>query len=465
MHRFVPLAAVLATIATCLPASAATPAVSGKVDGTVLALAFSGDSTVVARRPAGRAIRIELRRPGQDSRLLLAPRVDTGATVRLAASPQAIVVAFGSDDEDAGPSQVWAGAPGGPLREVAGCTRSFVTPTVTVDGARVGWADGGCAGPGDRPSEVGPASVAVADADPQLPVTRVPVPQDSLPVGIALRGTGGLVAVLRPTFFGGTTDLRSLSPEGLGVAREREVNGVLLPVGFFADGTAGLVHQADSEDGFTQEGEQPRCPADVVVLAPGATTRQELPGGCLVDDEPLASTDATVAGERLVSRSTPLDTAHAAYDAGPSRVALTSVRADGSDLRTIVSGTYRSPQGLAADGTRVGWWQRRCAGGTTLAAARAPVGALRACTLRVLRRHVAVQAGRIALPVSCPLGCTGLVVDVSRCGRQARRRFALPPGVRRLHVPLTRGGPRRRAVLHVDIDGGRSRNIEVRLRR
>ncbi len=458
--------------AALLPAHDASGAVvstSGAVTGAIRALTFSGDALVVARQPTGRALRIELRRPGRTPALLLLTDADDpNAKVAVASSAQALAVGLREDDEIAGQSRVWIGPPAGPLREVASCSRSFAAPAVAVDGPRVAWSDGGCAGPTGRPFEVGPASIAFGDVDPAVAVRRTPVPKDSLPAGFSLRGDRGLAGVLRPTFFGATGDVRPFGPDGLGEALENEPGGALVPVGTLPDGTTAIARGAASSEDFGFDEERPRCRADVLLLAPGSTTRRKLQtGGCLVDSELAGQVDATVAGDRVVSRVAPLDRRREFDDFGrPRPVSITSVRADGSGLQTIVSGTYRGPRGLAADGARIGWWQRRCAGGDQLVVADGPAGALRACTAELVTRRARLRDGRISVQLRCPLGCTGRIVDDTRCGPKALRRFALAPGTRRLGLPVPRRSRSRgRVLLRVEVDGGPTRHAAVRLRR
>lgn len=242
MRRFlsVALPCVIAALGA-QEASAAVVSTSGPISGEIRAVALSGDALVVARQPEGRALRIELRRPGRPTALLLLTDADDpDAEVVLAASAQAVAVGLVEDDDIADPSAVWVGPPSGPLREVASCTRGFSAPAVAVDGSRVAWADGGCTGPTGRPFEVGPASIALADVDPAVAIRRTPIPRDSLPVGFTLRGDGGLAGILRPTFFGATGDVRPFGPNGLGEASEGEPGGALLPVGTLPDGTTAL---------------------------------------------------------------------------------------------------------------------------------------------------------------------------------------------------------------------------------
>ena len=445
------------------PAATRVVSTSGPVRGEVLALAFSGDALVVARRPDRRAVRIELRPPGQPAKLLLVTGVKSSdANVTLAASPEVVAVGLGEDGDEVGArSQVWVGPPVGPLRRVASCSRSFLVAAVAVDGPRAAWADGGCAGPARRPTEVGPASIALGSVDPAVAIRRVPIPRDALAGGLALRGEAGLAGVLRPTFFGPTTDVRPFGPDGLGEAREHEPLGFLLPVGLLADGTAALARTSFGDDG--ERSGSPRCDADTVVLPPGATKRRKLEsGGCLaVGDELPGDPGATVAGERVVSR-----VANIERRGPPFRVTITSVRPDGSDLRTIVSGTYRAPLGLAADGARVGWRQLLCVGGEELVVADGPVPAIRACTLRVLTRRARVRAGGISLRVSCPRGCVGRIVDDTQCGPEGLRRFTLARGTSRLRVRVPRRSRRRgRVLLRFEVDGGPARTAVVRLRR
>lgn len=459
-----PLALVVCAAGALLAdsAEAAVVSTSAPVRGDVLALAFSGDALVIARRPEGRAVRIELRRPGERAKLLLLTSAkDPDATVTLAASPEAVVFGLSEGEDVASArSRVWVGPPVGPLRVVATCSRGFLVPAVAVEGGRVAWADGGCAGP----TEIGPASVALAGVDPTVAVRRVPIPRDALAGGLVLRGDGGLVGVLQPTFFGVTTDVRPFRADGLGEVREREPAGFLLPVGLLADGTAALARTGlGGDSGGGEREDAPLCNAETVVLAPGDTTRRALQsGGCLVvDADRPGDAGATVAGERIVSRIGSLDD-----DDGPSAVAITSVRPDGTGLRTIVSGTYRKPLRLAAAGARVGWSQLRCTGGQELVVADGPVPALKACTLRVVSRRARVRAGRATLRIRCPLGCTGVVVDDTQCGPERLRRFALASGTSRLRVRVPGRSRRRgRVLLRFAVDGGPVRTAVVPLRR
>ncbi len=479
--RRLPLAVGLfaATALSGQDSRAAVVSTSGPVRGEILAAAFSGDALVVARRPdgrvdgrrgegEGRTLRVELRRPGQPVTVLLnSVTKDTDTAVNLAASPEAVVVGLLENDDDTAPSRVWVGPPSGPLREVATCSRSFLVPAVAVDGPRVAWADGGCAGATGRSFEVTPASVALAGVDPAVAVRRTPVPADQVIAGVALRGDAGLVDVLRPTFFAFASDVRAFGPQGLGGVREREPFGFLLPVGLLPDGTAALARasfdEAFEEDQSAERG-RPRCSAETVVLAPGATTRRPLRiGGCLTESDETGQVDATVAGDRVLSRVEPLVPRRSS---SPEPISITSVRADDTDLKTIVSGSFRAPLGLAADGGRVGWWQRRCAGGQELVVADGPVPALKACSLRVVTRRARVRAGRISLQVRCSLGCTGRIVDDTQCGPQLLRSFVLAPGTRRLRLRVPRRSRARgRVLLRIEVDGGPMRRAVVRLRR
>lgn len=142
------------------------------------------------------------------------------------------------------------------------------------------------------------------------------------------------------------------------------------------------------------------------------------------------------------------------------------MRQDGSGLQTVVSGTYRGPRGLAADGTRIAWWQRRCPGGDELVVADGPAGALRSCTAQLLTRSARPREGRISVELRCPLGCTGRIVDDTQCGPERLRRFALAPGTRRLSLRVPkRSRSRGRLLLRVEVDGGPTRFAVVRLRR
>ena len=469
MRRFLPVLGLCAV--SLLPAQQAAAGVvstSAPVRGDVLALAFSGDALVIARRPERGAVRIELRRPGQPAKLvLLTESDDRNAGVTLSASTETVAVGLNDDlDDSPAQSRLWVGPPAGPLREVAGCSRAFLPPSTAVDGPRVAWADGGCASIPGRPVEVGPASVALGNVDPAIPVKRHPIPRDSVSIGIALRGDSGLTGILRPTFFGFSGDVRPFGPDGLGEARESEPGGSLVPVGLLADGTAALARSADPEsnDRDLDDRVRPRCDSDTVLLPPGATTRRTLQtGGCLTDHELYGQVDTTVAGERIVSLVSPLG---GRMGRRPRPVAVTSVRPDGTDLKTIVSGSYRGPRGLAANGARIGWWQRRCAGGTELVVADGPAPTIKACTLRVLTRRARLRAGRISLRVRCPRGCTGRIVDDTQCGPEGLRRFALARGTSRLRVRVPRRTRRRgRVLLRLAIDGGPARTAVVRLRR
>ncbi len=446
-------------------ASAATTPVGGEV----LATAYAGDALVVARRPERGAIRVEVRRPGQGPKVVLTTTTtDSEAAVLLAASDRALAVSLAEDPDDDGgsSSRVWIGAPTGPVREVAACVRSVTAAPVAVDGTRVAWGEGGCAGATGDPTEIGPGAFVFGDVDATLPVRRVPVPDGQLPTTLKLRDGAALAGLLRPSFLSFfATDVRAVLPEGLGPVRTKQASGFLEPVGLLADGAAVLARLSFSlqdEYDFDDEDPRSRCSNDVSVLAPGSDVRRPLEvGGCPAREDEDIVPATVVAGDRIFTRVLSR-TSRRSDEARPA--AITSVRPDGSDRKTIVTGTYRKPLGLAANGSQVAWWQDRCLGGQELVTATGPVAATRSCTVEVLTRRARVRNGRASLRVRCAAGCRGTIVDESVCGRQPRATFTIARGTRTIRLIVPRRQLRSgRVLLRIGAPGGPTRRQLLRV--
>lgn len=465
MRRLPSLLGACAGLLAAAPLASAAVVSTTPVPGRVVATAFAGDALVLARRPESGAARVELRRPGQAPKVVLSvPDLGDDSLLTLAASPAALAVSLiedAGDDEEGSPSRVWVGALDGPLREVATCRRAVYRPLVAVDGSRVAWADGGCGGATGQPQEVGPAAFAFADADPAVPVRRVPVPEDQVPASLALGGGGAVGALLRPTFFGFSSDIRAVG-DTLGPVRDRVQSGVLAPFGVLADGSVAVTSTSFAEGDFSFDEENRPCAAQLAVLPPTGPRRPLDAGGC---PDTAAETLAPVGvftGDRLVTLVGPRRPRPLGSDAQP--LAITAVRPDGTDRKTIVTGTYRKPLGFAAAPGRFAWWQDRCTGGQELVLAGGPVAATRSCTVDVLTRRAKVTRGRASLRVRCAAGCRGTIVDESQCGRQPRVTFTIPRGTRtvRLLVPARqrRAG---RVLLRFGAPGGPTRRQLVRV--
>ena len=445
------VASLALLVALCAGPASASQTVT-KVDGEIRALAFSGDALVVARVPPGRGLVLERVVPGSPTQAILTTAFDDeDDEVALAASPQAVALGLKPDVTDGlGPGSVMVGPPGGPLREVATCTTGVIASPVAVAGARVAWREGGCGEPQSTPSTVTPSAIAVGGVAAGTPVRKTPV--NGLPVALLLAaGDTGIAGVWHPSFFGIDSELLPFSPAGLGAAITTERTRALLPVGILADGTrVGVLGSVDGDD---------QCETrEVFTIAPGATARRPVPlGGCPVAERapgPQTSGGPLAAGDRIL----------ALVGTGEDAVTLVSMRGDGGDRRKLVSGTYRRPSGFAADGDRVAWWHPHCTGGGEIVVQQGPEPRVRltSCRAEIVTHRARARAGKVALRLRCPDGCTGAIT-----GRLATpREFSFDPGTHVVRVPVSLGRSRSARVhLDVFVAHGPIRSATVTVRR
>lgn len=473
------------------PASAASAVVVSDLQGEVEAFALSGDAVVVARRPPGRTLLIErYERDGRRSELLRTRMEGDDDEVRLAASPQGLAVALqeerGSDDDEDlfGSSRVLVGPATGPLREVAACETALTPAAVGVQGTRVGWSEGGCGVPVDRPRGASEAGLALGGIDAAVPVRRLPVGEDRIPFALTLAGEGGVLGLLRPTLFAFIgSDLQRVGPDGLGPSFAR-TNDFTTPLGTFPGGATLLLREFGT---FFDEDDTPACEGRLESLPPaGEAARPVSLGACLAEppgEDGTLSVGAeveppTVAGDRLAaltfvrtalqrSRSLERD----AFSETEEPVTLVTARPDGGDRRVVArGGRYRRPDRLAGAPGRVAWRQPRCGGGTEIVAADplapgAESKLIPSCRADLRTRTARVRGGAIRVRLACPRGCKGRVLDRTVCTGQRQRTFRLGPGVHSLRLPLSRAARRRgRALLQLRVESGPERIRSVRLR-
>lgn len=449
----------LAAVAAALGAGVASAAPAPEaIRGEVQAVAVSGSATVVARTLPGRGLVIERRAIGSPPRALLREggRIDS---VVMAASDDALAVSIGEQGEN-GPARTLVGPATGPLREVTRCAHgAFGGRAVSVVGRRVVWGEGGCAPESGRSFELTPGTLAIGDADPAQPVVRIALPEDRLAARIVPTSSAGFVGLFRPSFvFFVATEIRPFDATGVGDVILRTPGELTLPIGI-PDGSAPIVTSESADE----EGDD--CPTISPLPSPGAAGRPIALLGC-----PSGGNDSvTVTADRVVAR---LELASERADRGRfTRTAIVSVRPDGTGRRTLVRGTYRGPDALAAGDGRVVWSQPRCAGATELASSVvAPAttrgSALASCTLQPLTRRALVRHGAITVRFRCPHGCAGTIVDDTRCGPRALRRFHSEGGTTSVRVRLGRRLRRAdRALLRFNVDHGPQRLRAVRLRR
>lgn len=439
---------------------AAGAATVTKVSGEIRALALSGDALVVARVTPRANLVLERLARGAPAQQIFAAPSDDDDELSLAASADALAFALkSSGDEGFGVGRVLVGAPAGPLREVTTCPAGLIVSPVSVAGSRVMWREGACGEPVSAPDSVGRATVVIGGADPGAVLRRFAIAVDRLPVALVLAaGDTGLVGTLLPSFFGFDTEVRAFSPAGLGATVAADRGGLVSPVGILADGTRVFLRS-----GLDDAGE---CDAkQLFTLAPGATERRVVPlGGCLLATSslgPRGPGSPVAAGDRI--------TAFVGVPASRSgtrseTVSIVSMRGDGSDRRTHVKGGFRRPEGVAADGARVAWWQPRCAGGQEIVVAQAAEanGTLAACRAELLTRSARVRDGRIVVRVRCPAGCAGSVFG----RRIVPRPFGLRAGTHRLSLRVALGRSRRARVrLQLEVAHGPERSATVSVRR
>ncbi len=434
-----------------------------RVSGEIRAMAFSGDALVVARQPARGGLVLERLAAGSPAQTILrTTSEDDDDEISLAASADALAFGLNSDSDDKlAPSRVMIGPARGPLREVAACPAGLIVSPVAVAGSRVAWREGNCGEPAEEPNVVTPGVIAVGDADAGAAVRRTAVPGERLLVGLVLgAGDVGLLGTVAPSFFGFDTEVRAFSPAGLGEAVTASRGALVSPVGVLDDGTRVFLQAGLEEDGDDD------CRSDqLFTIAPATTARRPVAlGGCLLTASTLGPRDATgpvAAGDRIVG----FLKAPSASERSPSESSsIVSLRGDGGDRRVLVKGAYRAPEGVAAAGGQVAWWQPRCAGGREIVVQSAPEPSakLAACRAEILTRRARVRRGSIGVRLRCPTGCEGLLY----LRRGATRRFAFEAGTRTLRLPFTLG-KRRRAIVQAElsVEHGPPRATQISVRR
>lgn len=470
LRRALLLAVALTGTLGCTQAWAAQTKIA--VRGEIKAIALAGDALIVARQSPRSGISVERLKSGAPAqKLLRLPRLrDDDDEVRLAATAQGLAVSvYGDSSEGYGGSQVFVGSPAGPLRKVTGCAAGLLLTPVTVSGSRIAWAEGGCGQPATDPSEAGPVTIVIGSADPVAPQRRLAVAPESLPGEIVLNGQGGLVGLLRPSFFSYfKSEVRRLGVSQVEDLVVVESGRIVLPLGVLTNGdTVFSLGKLDDDDGDTMP---TRCGPSSFVLAPGSSQRRALSlGGCPVDPEisPTAGRAIRVAGDRVYA----LVEQHLRKGRGPRPEAVRSVRGDGAFAHIHARGTYRPPRDLAVSPTgRVAWRQQRCAGrGSEIVIedGAPPVGstAIPSCRVKLLGRSARVRGRRITLKLSCPSGCSGQMIGRVRHRTRYLRPFSFERGTHRLRLRLTRRERRAKWLrLRIEVDLGPARRARIRLR-
>ena len=450
--------AVTVALLAIAGAKAAAASTVIPVQGQIRALAIGDDAIVLARLPPRGGLVLERLATGSAAQTVFTtPSDDEDDLISLAASDEAIAFGLNQEPDDGFTAgKVMIGPARGPLREAARCAAGLLVSPVAVAGSRVAWREGGCGEPAADPKSVSPAAIAIGDADPAAAVRRVAIAPERLPVSLLLgAGDTGLVTILQPSFFGFDSEVRAFSPAGLGATLAADRAGLVTPVGLLADGTGVFL-----ESGLEGECDSTR----LVTIAPGASTRRAVPiGGCLLAAPTFAPRDGTspvVAGGRIVVLVRTQTSGGLASDA----TSIVSVRPDGSDRRVLVKGGYRRPDGVAAAGDRVAWWQPRCAGGQEIVVQQAPEASVKlaACRAEILTRRARVRNGRIGVRLRCPAGCSGTLIG----RRLPPPQFAFGAGTHRLSVRVALGRRRSATVrIHLEIVNGPSRSAAVNVRR
>ncbi len=437
------------------------------VGGAVRAVAFTGDSLAIARTPPQGTLTVEHHVAGAAAATLLGTTLrEADDQVQLAGSAQALAIGLQAVSEESfGPSRVFAGPAAGPLRQVAACEAGLLAPPVAVLGARIAWRHGACGDPSATPSAITPAAVVIGAADPAIAPAHIALDAGVLPVSIALTATGGLVGLLRPSFFAVDGEVRGFTLMTAGAALVTQRGGIVAPVGVLADGTRVFsLARLDAADGDEV------CPNSLFTIAAGAGERRELPaGGCLIGaDVPAGSASARAGTDRVFA----LVSAPTQASNGPPQVSAVSMRADGADRRVHASGSYRPPAGIAADGDRLAFWHARCGAAITDVVvvdgagqddASAPIAS---CRARVLTTTARVRTGRTTVRVRCPSGCRGLALDARHDPARRLRAFAFAPGTHALSLTLSKADRRRgRLLLALAVENGPARLAVIRLRR
>jgi hypothetical protein len=441
------------------------------VTGNVGAVAFSGDGLTIAHLPPRRGMTVERFVAGSPPQPLLGTSL-RGETdqIQLAGSGQALAVGLQRDSEaNFAESRVFAGPATGPLREVASCQASLLAPPVAVNGARIAWRDGACGDPPADPTAIEPAAIVIGAADPAAAATRLALEPGLLPASLALPATGALVGTLRPSFFAVDSQVLGFGLSGSGATLITERGAIVSPIGVLPDGSrvfsrAKLVASDDEARGGGV------CASSLFTIGAGASQRELPTGGCLIGaDAPASASAPRVAGDRVYAL---ISSDAGRADDNLPRISVVSMRADGGDRRIHASGSYRPPQGLAADGDRVAYWQRRCsdANGDVVVVEGASqdrdAAGIASCRAQILTRSARLRDGRISISLRCPAGCRGVAVDQSGEIPQPLRSFALRAGTHALRLATSSAARRRgRLRLELSIESGPPRLGEIRLRR
>jgi hypothetical protein len=455
----------------CIASEASAARTTFQVSGDVLALAFAGDALAIAHRPPGKGLTVErfAAGGGAPQPLLNTTLTGDGDQVALAGSAQAVAIGVQPDGGDSfGASRAFIGPATGPLREVAVCTAGLLAPPVAVLGARIAWRDGACGEPAESPLRVSAAALMIGAADPAIAPRRIVLEPDVMPVSIVLADDGGLLGVLRPSFFAVDSEVRAFGPAGVGAPLLAEDGRIVTPLGVLPDGTR-VFSLAKLELG--EEESQTTCQTALFTIAAGATQRRELDaGGCpLGAAVPSGPAGLRVAGDRVYAIVSPLP---APRDDRRPLVSLVSVRSDGSDRRVHAQGSHRPPLGLAADGDRAAFWHRRCTAGSSdviaIDGAQQDAGptAIDSCRAEVLTHRARVHDGRVAVRLRCPSGCAGVAFAADRDLPRRLRAFSFERGAHTLRLTLAKA-IRRSGTLHLElaVESGPGRSAVVRLRR
>lgn len=458
------LALSIALLLLCGSAVASGARTTTVVGGEVRAIAFTGDALAIAHVPPGGTLVVERHVAGAaPARLLDTSLRDDGDQVQLAGSAQALAIGLQPFAEERfASSSVFAGPAAGPLRQVVTCESGLLAPPVAVLGARVAWRDGGCGDPSASPAAITAPAIVIGAADPAGATTRIALDPAVLPMSIALTGAGGLVGALRPSFFAVDSEVRGFDLTGAGATLVAERGAIAAPAGVLTDGTRVFSLARLDGDGA--------CPNSLFTIAAGATQRRDLPvGGCLVGaDLPASAAAARVGADRVYA----IMTAPAGAGDDPPQQAVVSMRADGSDRRVHASGSYRPPVGIAADGTRLAYWQPRCSDGASEVVVVDAVGPdagpapIPSCRAQLLTSTARVRGGRAAIGLRCPAGCRGAALDARRPQARPLRVFAFGPGTHALRLTLSTAIRRSgRLNLELAVANGPTRLAVIRLRR
>lgn len=453
------------TVALCgglaSPAGAATSRTV--VPAETLAVGLAGSGKVTVRLDQNRLI-AELRRPGRPVRRLLRSRAEfsDGPEVHLSTTTQGVALSVSG-----GPSAVWVGPLTGPLREVTRCEDGSVSPpAASVEGNQAAWTEGGCNEYSDTSdsSFTSPSQLAFGPVAGDTPVRRLPAPRDTVFAGVTLASDGsGTAAVLRPRFAAPVTEIRPFAAAGLGdpILAGEDTGGGTTLAGRLDDGRT-VAAQVIAAARYEPDG----CPTVTSAFRPdGSGQRAIATGGCVLEAEYFGNgfyatrpTGQVAAGDRIVSLTAREGSPYARSSA------LTSVRTNGGRPVALTRGRYRQPRAPTTDGPRVAWVQDRCRGDAEIVTTDRPVGALRACVLRLVRRTARVRSGRASVTVRCPSGCKGRLYDQSRCEKGALARFAFGPGTHRIRFRVPAAARREGQLLvRLGVEHGPARRTLLRL--